>query len=145
MAVFVSFKDAVRFTNWLHNGQGSGDTEAWAYAITVGNDEVHSASATYLLPSPDEWHKAAYHKNDGLTSNFWFYPTSKGTLDLISFQPDVPIFSDQQPGADAPDSANRANIRIDDVNDLNGYNDGYASTGSSILVDGQNYRTNLGA
>ena len=25
--VFVSFFDAMRFVNWLHNGQGSGDTE----------------------------------------------------------------------------------------------------------------------
>ncbi len=28
---FVSFFDSVRFTNWLNNGQGSGDTETGAY------------------------------------------------------------------------------------------------------------------
>ena len=27
---YVSFHDALRFVNWLHNGQGRGDTEAGA-------------------------------------------------------------------------------------------------------------------
>ncbi len=45
--VFVSFFDAMRFTNWLHNGQGSGDTETGAYTIVNGTDEVRSASASF--------------------------------------------------------------------------------------------------
>ena len=31
--VFVSWYDAIRFTNWLHNGQGTGDTENGAYTL----------------------------------------------------------------------------------------------------------------
>src|SRR5262245_44848780 len=31
--VFVSWYDAIRFTNWLHNGQGSGSTESGSYTL----------------------------------------------------------------------------------------------------------------
>ena len=34
--VYVSFYDALRFANWLHNGQGSGDTETGAYTLLGG-------------------------------------------------------------------------------------------------------------
>ena len=34
--VWVNWSDAVRFTNWLSNGQGSGDTETGAYKILGG-------------------------------------------------------------------------------------------------------------
>ncbi len=30
---YVSWYDAIRFANWLHNGQGSGDTETGAYML----------------------------------------------------------------------------------------------------------------
>ena len=76
---YVSFFDAMRFTNWLHNGQGSGDTESGAYTIGSGLDEVRSASAKYWIPSEDEWYKAAYHKNDGVTGDYFDYPTSSDT------------------------------------------------------------------
>jgi formylglycine-generating enzyme required for sulfatase activity len=33
---FVGFLDAVRFVNWLHNGQGNGSTETGAYTISEG-------------------------------------------------------------------------------------------------------------
>ncbi|MHC4983445.1 MAG: formylglycine-generating enzyme family protein, partial [Planctomycetota bacterium] len=29
----------------------------------------------WAIPSEDEWYKAAYHKNDGVTGNYWDYPT----------------------------------------------------------------------
>ena len=32
---YVSFFDAMRFTNWLHNGQGTGDTESGVYATSA--------------------------------------------------------------------------------------------------------------
>src|SRR5690606_22641777 len=30
---YVSWYDAVRFANWMHNGQGDGDTESGAYTL----------------------------------------------------------------------------------------------------------------
>ena len=34
----------------------------------------------WALTSEDEWYKAAYHKNDGNTGNYWDYPTSTNSL-----------------------------------------------------------------
>ncbi|MEO2046664.1 MAG: SUMF1/EgtB/PvdO family nonheme iron enzyme, partial [Pirellulales bacterium] len=78
---YVSYFDVMRFTNWLENGQPTGaqdasTTEDGVYAISDGLSEVRNPSATYFIPSEDEWYKAAYHKNDGATGNYFDYPTS---------------------------------------------------------------------
>ncbi|MBM4090418.1 MAG: formylglycine-generating enzyme family protein [Planctomycetes bacterium] len=67
---YVSFWDAARFVNWLHNGQGNGDTESGVY-VNVGNQSAftRSADAEYRIPTENEWYKAAYHKDDGVTGN----------------------------------------------------------------------------
>lgn len=79
---FVSWLSTLRFTNWMHNGQGNGDTESGAYTLLGGSkipsnldDIARNPGATVFLPSEDEWYKAAYHKNDGITGNYWDYPT----------------------------------------------------------------------
>ena len=116
---YVSFFDAMRFTNWLENGQGTGSPESGVYTIGSGFNETRNPSATYFIPSENEWYKAAYHKNDGVTANFWDYPTSK----------DAASFRDQPPGRDAPTQSNTANFQKNDAI-ANGYDDGYAVTGS---------------
>lgn len=70
--LYVSFIDAMRFTNWLHNGQGSGDTETGAYTISNGLDEIRAADAKYWIPSEDEWYKAAYHDASAGTAGVYF-------------------------------------------------------------------------
>ncbi len=75
---FISFYDALRFSNWLHNGQGMGDTETGAY--TLGADPAgvtRNAGANIFLPSEDEWYKAAYY--DGATSSYLDYPAGSDT------------------------------------------------------------------
>ncbi len=72
---YVGWYDSLRFANWLHNGQGAGDTEDGAYDMS-GSSVVRKAGAQVWLPSEDEWYKAAYHKNDGVTGNYFLYPTS---------------------------------------------------------------------
>jgi formylglycine-generating enzyme required for sulfatase activity len=138
--VFVSFYDAARFTNWLQNGQGNGNTEDGAYELSggtpiPGNGEAltRKVTAAWCLPNFDEWYKAAYHKNDGVTNHYWDYATASDAIPT----------SDQPPGV-APNQANSANFKRDD-NLANGINDGYAVTGSSALVAGTNYLTNVGA
>jgi formylglycine-generating enzyme required for sulfatase activity len=138
---YVSWYDALRFANWLHNGTGSGDTENGAYTLVGGtptptnaNSITRSAGAKWWLPSEDEWYKAAYHKNDGATGNYWDYPTST----------DAEPFSDQPPGSGAPTQSNAANFYRND-GAANGYNDGYAVTGSTSFSSAQNYLTNVGA
>ncbi|NLX13725.1 MAG: SUMF1/EgtB/PvdO family nonheme iron enzyme, partial [Phycisphaerales bacterium] len=67
--------------NWLHNGQGDGDTESGAY-INIGNQTTFARQpdAKWWVPSEDEWYKAAYHKNDGATGNYWDYPTGTNAV-----------------------------------------------------------------
>lgn len=80
--VFVSFFDAMRFTNWLHNGQGSGCTETGAYNISDGESETRSASAKYWIPSGDEWYKAGYYDPNagGGSGAYYDFPTSTDSV-----------------------------------------------------------------
>ncbi len=84
---FVSFWDATRFANWLHNGQGSGDTETGAYTLTPGgisaNTITRNAGWQWAVTSEDEWYKAAYHQPasaGGDSDNYWLYPTSSNAV-----------------------------------------------------------------
>lgn len=82
---FVSFFDAVRFTNWLHNGQADGDTETGAYTF-IDADTIASgrnADARFFVPSENEWYKAAYFQpadQGGDADNYWLYPTRSNTI-----------------------------------------------------------------
>ncbi|NLE37894.1 MAG: formylglycine-generating enzyme family protein [Pirellulaceae bacterium] len=78
---YVSFWDAARFCNWLHNGRGDGDTESGAY-INIGDQDTFARQpdAQWWIPSQDEWYKAAYHKNNGATGNYWDYPTGANAV-----------------------------------------------------------------
>ena len=82
----VSWGDAARFSNWLHNGQPTGPqglatTEDGSYYLNGAMTDaellavVREADAIWFIPSEDEWYKAAYHYNDGVTGNYWDYPT----------------------------------------------------------------------
>lgn len=78
--VFVSWYDAARFSNWLGNGQGTGDMETGAYTLsgaTTGIITVNSG-ATVHLPSENEWYKAAYYK--AATASYSIYPNGQNTI-----------------------------------------------------------------
>jgi formylglycine-generating enzyme required for sulfatase activity len=82
---FVSFFNAMRFVNWLENGQPTGGqdsstTEDGTYTIEDGIRENRKSGAIYFIPNEDEWYKAAYHKNDGVTGNYWDYPASTNMM-----------------------------------------------------------------
>ena len=80
---YVSFWDAARFCNWLHNDQGTGDTENGAYTLTAeaiaNNTITRNPGALFFLPSEDEWYKAAYYKGGGTSAGYNLYPTSSDT------------------------------------------------------------------
>jgi len=68
----VSYWDALRFINWLNNGQGDGDTETGAYTLngyngSDGRTIERNPGAKWCLPSENEWYKAAYYKARGPT------------------------------------------------------------------------------
>ena len=79
---WVSYYDVLRFTNWMHNGQGDGDTETGAYTLEGGlavpfNAETvqRNADARVFLPTEDEWYKSAYHNAKGLKeTDYFLYP-----------------------------------------------------------------------
>jgi hypothetical protein len=100
---YVSHWDSCRFANWLHNGQGNGDTETGAYTLngytgTDGRTIQRNAGATWAVPSVNEAYKAAYYKGGGTSAGYWLYATQ----------------SDTQPGFDLDDgSGNNANFKGD--------------------------------
>ena len=120
---FVSWFDAARYANWMHNGQGSGGTEDGAYTLNgmmSGAAPVKNTSALFFLPTTDEWYKAAYYKSGGTNSGYWKYATQ----------------SDVQPG----------NVIGNDPNQANYFQIGRVSvTGQSSLIWNQNYLTDVGA
>lgn len=89
---YVSFWDGCRFANWLHNGQGSGDTETGAYTlggVTYPPNETvtRNPGARVFIPSEDEWYKAAYYKGGGLDAGYWDYATQSDTPPITEFPP----------------------------------------------------------
>jgi len=103
---FVSWGDSARFANWMHNGQPEGaqdssTTEDGSYSLGGATDTAalwavtRNPNATWVIPTEDEWYKAAYYdpqKPGGV--GYWYYPTR----------------SDTQPGRDLADvSGNNAN------------------------------------
>ncbi len=130
---YVSWGDAARFCNWLHNGQPTGQltedptqdaglTEDGSYYLDGATTDgeliaiVREPDATWVIPSEDEWYKAAYHYNDGVTGNYWDYPTGSNTA----------------PTSEAPPGTNMTN------GSANCY-------GSDYAIGGPYYRTEVGA
>lgn len=83
---YVSFYDALRLANWMHNGQptgmqDAGTTENGAYTITAAgvsqNSIARNAGATIHLPNEDEWYKAAYYADP---ASYFEYPAGTDTL-----------------------------------------------------------------
>ena len=85
---YVSWGDAARFANWMQNNQPTGaqgplTTETGAYALNGAvtdaalNAVTRSLTAAIVIPSEDEWYKAAYYD---ATSSYYNYPTSSNTV-----------------------------------------------------------------
>jgi len=89
---YINWYDAIRFANWLHNGQGAGDTESGAYTLLGGtptpsnaNSITRNPGAKWWLPSEDEWYKAAYF--DPITRVYYDYPTGTDSLPTATSPP----------------------------------------------------------
>lgn len=140
--VFVDWYDAVRFTNWVQNGGGNANTEDGSYTLQGGTAVPSNAGAItrnagvdVFLPTEDEWYKAAYHKNDGATGNYWKYAT----------RTDVVPYSDNPLSINTPDPSNTGNVFGLDGDSGNGYNDGYAVSGQEFFPVSTNSLTDVGA
>jgi sulfatase modifying factor 1 len=121
---YVSFRDAVRFANWLDNGQPTGlqspgTTEGGAYH-DVGSQTLfgRNAGAKFFIPTENEWYKAAYHdQSAGLAANYFDYPTGTNAAPINTL----------------PDPGNHANFR-----------DYYGTGNNSYSIGSPYYRTNVG-
>ena len=139
---YVSWLDAARFTNWLHNGQPTGlqtygTTEEGAYSIPVNDGFSHvvprTPEAQYWLPSEDEWYKAAYYQPanvGGDTDGYWNYATRTNAI------PNSRNGSNSDP--------NSGNFYRDDGL-ANGFNGGYAITNSPSFSSSQDYLMAVGS
>lgn len=144
---YVSWGDAARFANWLHNGQPTGaqvdiTTERGAYTLDGATSSAalmlvsRNAGAVWVIPTENEWYKAAFHQpatQGGDSDNYWTYPMKTNS---------VP-FSDTPPGSTI-DNRRVGNFYSDDGTP-NGYNSGYAVTASTSYSSSQNYLTDVGA
>ena len=83
---YVSWYDAARFSNWLTTGETESGVYTFGGATTVTDILDHATAAATLgktawfIPTEDEWYKAAYHKNDGATGNYFDYPTGSDAV-----------------------------------------------------------------
>jgi formylglycine-generating enzyme required for sulfatase activity len=95
----VDFYDALRFANWMHNGQPTGGqtaetTEDGAYTLSLGAAVQRNPGARVFLPTEDEWYKAAYYQG-GPNGGYWDYAT----------QSDVAPASEPPPGSGMPNGS----------------------------------------
>jgi len=87
-AAKIKWYDVATFVNWLNTSTQHQPAYNLTYDVngTVtamnlwssgqawqagGENLYRHKDAYYFLPSEDEWYKAAYHKNDGVTANYW--------------------------------------------------------------------------
>jgi formylglycine-generating enzyme required for sulfatase activity len=83
---YVSFYDALRFANWLHNGQPVGAQGPATHRVGRVRDhragdrgqlDRGSPNAIFALASEDEWYKAAYY--DVASASYFAYPARSNT------------------------------------------------------------------
>ena len=119
-AAYISWYDAIRFANWMTGGA----TESGSYTITGGGADsgdvaipdaaqraawAKAGKTHVLLPSEDEWYKAAYHKNDGVTGNYWDYPNGSDTAPTATTPA---LQSEESPGSANYDSKVKATTDV---------------------------------
>ena len=87
---FVSFWDAARFSNWLTNGQGDGDTETGMYTLggvtnpdneTVAREQSAWTAGGVAIANENEWYKAAYYdpEKDNV-GGYWLYAHQSNSI-----------------------------------------------------------------
>lgn len=115
---YVSVGDAMRFANWLSNGQPIGaedatTTEDGAYTLNGATTDallitvVRNARANWWLPNDDEWYKAAYY--NATTGVYYDFATGTNNVPNHNLPP--------------TDTGNSANFAIDFIT-----SDGYSLT-----------------
>jgi|GEM_PF-6454979 len=119
---YVTWFNAARFSNWMHNGgSATADIETGAYTLNgaLSGTIIRNPGALWWIPSHDEWFKAAYYKGGGLNSGYWLFPTQ----------------SDALPENNASSGTNQANFKRLGL---------FSVTQSDVFDVAQNYLTAVG-
>jgi formylglycine-generating enzyme required for sulfatase activity len=88
--IFISWFDAVRYCNWLHNGaltynntnDAANARNSGAYNVgtaTTGNAVTKESNAAYYIPTENEWYKTAFYKGGSTNAGYWLYGTQSNT------------------------------------------------------------------
>lgn len=102
-AATMTWYQAAAFVNYLNTSTGhhaAYQIDAGVTALTPwssaqawqldGENLYRHKDAYFFLPSEDEWYKAAFHKNDGVTANYWDYATGSNAIpDGLDFNGDT--------------------------------------------------------
>jgi len=88
----ITWRNAARYANWLHNDKaptldalatGAYDTSTWGNdGIVILDDEAHLPGARFWIPTLDEWLKAVHYdpdKNGPGQGGWWEYPDGSDT------------------------------------------------------------------
>lgn len=121
---YVSWFDAARFCNWLHNGALKGsDTENGSYPLNGVQKGIieKNPNAKWWIPTENEWYKAAYYQpanEGGDTDGYWLYATS----------------SNNPPGNEMGNQPNQANYRVgaESEETLSSVNQNYLTPGGAF-------------
>jgi sulfatase modifying factor 1 len=101
----ASWYEAAKFANWLTSGDALSGAYGFSNSTSFTGVDRAAAIATYgtiyVLPSEDEWYKAAYLKSDG--SGYTTYATGNATPDGIDDNFDTDYDSVFSEGAEYPD------------------------------------------
>lgn len=91
----LNWFSAARFANWMTNGQPTGaqgptTTEQGAYALNGkttgaqvprnGQSPLSAFATLFVIPTENEWYKAAYYKGGSTNAGYWNYATQNDTL-----------------------------------------------------------------
>jgi formylglycine-generating enzyme required for sulfatase activity len=131
--IYVRWSSAVQFVNWLHNGQGTGDTLTGAYTLAQPNPATRNVGATWVLPTENEWYKAAYYDPTlaGGSGGYWNYATRNNFDPIVATADGVGDISN--PGANVSNYLSGA--------DWNGQDGNLTTVGSAGALSDSFYGT----
>jgi formylglycine-generating enzyme required for sulfatase activity len=103
--VYVSWFDAARFSNWMSNGQGSGDMETGSYTLNGATSGIIAANigAQVYIPSENEWYKAAYY--NATNAAYSRYPNGQNTITNANANYNHPLGSSTDVGTYTNDAS----------------------------------------
>ncbi|MFP4156315.1 MAG: formylglycine-generating enzyme family protein [Opitutales bacterium] len=138
---FVSFWDAARFSNWLTNGGGSGDTETGMYNLNGTTNPTNNTVTRQLdfslgqngvaIASENEWYKAAYYDGSG---SYSLYPTQSNSITTADANYDNSVGTVTDVGAYAGDPSHYGTF--DQGGNVWEWNDAIVSTSTRVMRGG---------